>query len=384
MGSLRFILALSVVYGHAGDFLGFPLIPGDTAVQSFYAISGFYMALVLNEKYRPESSTYFLFISNRFTRLFPIYATVLVLTLLLAFAVLQFSSTELPFIREWRSLPALAWSSDVFLLGSQLLMWGQDLYFFLTLKAGAIVFWPDFHTAPQRLDTLLAIPQGWTLGLEFSFYLIAPFIVRRPAGAIAVVLAASLLLRLGLQFGLGYYGDPWSYRFFPSEIAVFLVGALAYRIYSSRRSGVDRALVATFVAAIVCVGAALLVNRWHGITRVASVCFLLTTFGLLPFLFRTTKHWMVDRHLGELSYPIYVCHLLVIWLLDALAVFATGLSRGVAIVAVTIVVSCMLYWWVDRPIDDWRQRRLSAARAKQGVPTVIQRAELTAVTKPAE
>src|SRR5439155_24383428 len=63
MGTLRFLLATSVAYGHAGAFLGFPLIPGDTAVQSFYAISGFYIALVLNEKYRPESPSYFLFIS---------------------------------------------------------------------------------------------------------------------------------------------------------------------------------------------------------------------------------------------------------------------------------------------------------------------------------
>ena len=187
MGALRFILAMSVAYGHAGDFLGFPLIPGDTAVQCFYAVSGFYMALILNEKYRPELSSYFLFISNRFARLFPAYAAVLCLTLLFA----AVSSAELPFVSRWHSLPALDWWSAVFLIGSQILMWGQDLYFYLTLKAGALTFWPDFHTAPEPIIPLLVIPQGWTLGLEFSFYLIAPFIVRRSAAAIVSVLAAS-------------------------------------------------------------------------------------------------------------------------------------------------------------------------------------------------
>jgi peptidoglycan/LPS O-acetylase OafA/YrhL len=197
MGTLRFILAMSVVYGHAGDFLGFPFIPGDTAVQSFYAVSGFYMALVLNEKYRPESSTYFLFMSNRFARLFPAHATVLSLTLLLAFVASFFSSAALPFISQWSSLEHLDWSSAVFLFGSQIVMWGQDLFLFLTLtKGGVLAFWPDFHTAPQPLYTLLVIRQGWTLGLEFSFYLIAPFIVRRSVRAIAIVLAASLVLRL--------------------------------------------------------------------------------------------------------------------------------------------------------------------------------------------
>jgi len=384
MGSLRFILAMSVVYGHAGDFLGFPLIPGDTAVQSFYAISGFYMALVLNEKYRPESSTYFLFISNRFARLFPIYATVLVLTLLLAVAVSHFSSVELPFVTQWRSLPPLTWSSDVFLIGSQLLMWGQDLYFFLTLKEGALVFWPHFQTAPRQLHTLLVIPQGWTLGLEFSFYLIAPFIVRRSVATIAAVLAVSLVLRLVLQFGPGYYGDPWSYRFFPSEIAVFLVGALAYRVFRARNARVDRTLLATYAVAIVCVGAALLVNRWHGVTRVASVCFLLTSFALLPFLFRTTKNWLFDRHLGELSYPIYTSHFLMIWLLDSVGIFGTGTVRGAAILAGTVAASGALYWWVDRPVDGWRQRRLNAPRPEHVGARAIREPGLAPVTKTAE
>src|SRR5204863_4150166 len=100
MGALRFILAMSVAYGHAGDFLGFPLVPGDTAVQCFYAISGFYMALVLNEKYLPQSG-YLLFLSNRFLRLFPTYATVLALTWLLAFALQALRSSQLPFLQQW-------------------------------------------------------------------------------------------------------------------------------------------------------------------------------------------------------------------------------------------------------------------------------------------
>ena len=76
MGSLRLFLALSVALGHFGMPLGFPT--SDIAVQSFYVISGFYMALVLNEKYGP--GTYWLFISNRLLRLWPTYIVVLVLS----------------------------------------------------------------------------------------------------------------------------------------------------------------------------------------------------------------------------------------------------------------------------------------------------------------
>ena len=170
MGTLRFILAMSVAYGHAGDFLGFPLVPGDTAVQSFYAVSGFYMALVLNEKYRPGSSTYSLFISNRFLRLFPVYATVVCLILLLAFAISFFSwAKELPFVTQWRLLDRLDWPSALFLITSQIVMWGQDLYLFLTVKNGSLAFWPDFHTAPQPVYTLCPFRRPGHSGWSFHF-----------------------------------------------------------------------------------------------------------------------------------------------------------------------------------------------------------------------
>src|SRR3954453_14268219 len=99
---------MSIVCGHVGrmPLLGIPSIPGDTAVQSFYAISGFYMALVLNETYSAKNSTYSLFLTNRFLRLFPAYAVVALATLGLALVV-HSRSGELPFVLFWQAMPAL-------------------------------------------------------------------------------------------------------------------------------------------------------------------------------------------------------------------------------------------------------------------------------------
>lgn len=363
MGTLRLVLALSVAYGHAGLSFGFPLIPGDTAVQAFYAISGFYMALVLNEKYRADNSSYWLFISNRFTRLFPSYAIVLAGTLLLAFTVYQVSSRQLPFVAYWQSIQRLDVLDAIFLIGSQLVMLGQEFYLFLTLQNGTLSFLPNFQADPHPLHQLLVNPPAWTLGVEFSFYLVAPFIVRRPARAIAAVLFASLALRLFLQFAFGWHGDPWSYQFFPSELAVFLIGAIGYRVYGSSSIAPDRWLVSLFAVSCMATAAALLINRWDGWPRVVSVVLLLAIFLAIPTLFRRTKGNALDRYLGELSYPVYICHFLVIWTLAAVATPNTNVLRGLGIVVFTLLLPAALYWWVDRPLDAWRQRRLAAQQA---------------------
>src|ERR1700709_503357 len=118
MGSLRLFLALSVAFGHFGVPLGFPT--SDIAVQSCYVISGFYMALVLNEKY--GTGSYWLFVSNRLLRLWPTYFVVLILSLSVA--------------DNWRSIAVLDWSGIGFFIASQILIVGQELYLFLFVSNG--------------------------------------------------------------------------------------------------------------------------------------------------------------------------------------------------------------------------------------------------------
>jgi len=83
MGLIRILLAITVVVGHSGSTLfGYTFVGGSIAVQTFYIISGFYMALILNEKYTGKKS-YSLFITNRFLRLYPVYWIVLFLSLIM-------------------------------------------------------------------------------------------------------------------------------------------------------------------------------------------------------------------------------------------------------------------------------------------------------------
>src|SRR5258708_29799955 len=83
MGILRLLFAISVVIHHEGSLWGYRLISADMAVRSFFIISGFYMALILREKY--PSGNYRLFITNRFLRIYPLYWVVLCFTLIYYF-----------------------------------------------------------------------------------------------------------------------------------------------------------------------------------------------------------------------------------------------------------------------------------------------------------
>jgi peptidoglycan/LPS O-acetylase OafA/YrhL len=348
MGTLRFLLAFSVAYGHLAKLPTFPT--SDIAVQSFFVVSGFYMALVLNEKYGPGS--YWLFISNRLLRLWPAYFVVLILSL--------------AFAPNWRPIFALNWSDIAFFVGSQILIVGQDLYLFLFVDSGTLAFTAHYTDVSVPLYTFAPIPQAWTLGLEIYFYLLAPFLVRRGPLFIATMIAASLALRMLLQGAFGLSGQPWSFRFFPSEIALFMAGSLGYYVYASEKEA-QRRLAQTllsFAAALLFV--ALAINRWDGMPRLASLSLLALVIVGAPRLFEMTKSIAWDKYIGELSYPLYICHFLAGWML-----MPDTLPRVYLALLLSLTASFALYHLVDRPIDAWRQARLRKRERMMAIGRLI-------------
>ena len=132
MGVIRLVLSLSVLHTHSGaNVLGQGLMPGYIAVESFYIISGFYMAMVLNEKYVARHD-YVTFLQQRFFRLYPTYFVVLVLSL---FGDWVASSAHLETRDNASSifgrLSELNLPSLLILAASNLLILGQDMVMFL-------------------------------------------------------------------------------------------------------------------------------------------------------------------------------------------------------------------------------------------------------------
>jgi peptidoglycan/LPS O-acetylase OafA/YrhL len=361
MGILRLLLAFSVFFAHAGFTSPSQLVPPDAAVHAFYVISGFYMAMVLDTRYGRGREGYAEFLASRALRLLPAYLAVALLTLVLGIALSAVSARGLPFIEAWRGardagMPVSAWPEFAL---SQLTLAGLDLYQFFSWSPGAgFAFEPDFHRDPAPLYRMLLVPQAWTLSVEFYFYLLAPWLTRLPPGRIVAVIAASLALRYGVWGLTGLRADPWSYRFFPFELAFFMTGALAYRV--AQRGWV-------FALGVLAVPAlALGFTDWfgrahtdvppHTLLRIAFIAVLVVG---LPVLFERTKDIRLDRYLGELSYPLYISHLLVLWLALLLAPTLNATRLGqIALIVAVLGVAAAIYGFIDRRVDRYRHGRL--------------------------
>ena len=70
------------------------------------------------------------------------------------------------------------------------------MFFGLHPRTGTLYFTPDFWYFSVAASQFLLVPQRWSLGVELTFYLLAPLIVRRSAGTIALIAAMSIMLRV--------------------------------------------------------------------------------------------------------------------------------------------------------------------------------------------
>ncbi len=361
MGILRLLLALSVVAVHSGNILGAHLVGGQVAVESFYIISGFYMSLVLNEKYVDQNNSYYLFISNRLLKLYPIYWTIVFITITLSIG--SFFLSHGSFAGKLHSyfeygqqygyheiLPAF-----IFMVFTNLFLVGQDVVMFLGIDTatGHLFFTQNFATTNPQLSSFLLVPQAWTLGIEIAFYLIAPFIVRKNLWVLLTIAFLSLSLRLFLT-SIGLEFDPWSYRFFPNEILFFIVGALAYKIYVPLK-GKTTAEWMPILSLIIVTS---LVVFYENIRLPYKTLIYYPLFaGTIPIIFNATRSWKWDYFLGELSYPVYISHMLIYYLLIPL-----GLQKveyvGNLLAVLSIGFSILLNLYIVKPIEKFRQRRL--------------------------
>jgi peptidoglycan/LPS O-acetylase OafA/YrhL len=208
----------------------------------------------------------------------------------------------------------------------------------------------------------MVVSPAWTLAPELYFYALAPFIVRRPLGVVIALALASLAARIA-AYSAGFSDDPWTYRFFPFELALFLAGAISYHIHQSIREAELPGWA--FVVAWSAIGAVLAYPNFESGSptfftpaRVGLLCYLTVA---LPFLFKHTEGAKFDRLSGDLSYPVYLCHMIFIELLQGVPRLAPYPHlRTIIAVASSLVLSSLVALRIETPIDRYRQWRVKA------------------------
>ncbi len=353
MGLLRFLFAFSVLIQHSNPLSGYTLVGREPAIRGFFIISGFYMALILNEKYTHKANSYLLFLSNRFLRIYPIYWIVLLLTITASFI---YYALGLDYgIAHYASFYQHA-HSVVFFYAHPL-----DV-----LRDVTLIVRTDYLTINPDKAQYLVIGQAYTLILELMFYILAPFIVRRGTKTLVILIGLSLAIRLLTFVVLRLHHEPLTDRFFPAELAYFLFGALAYRLYAKIKHKTIPPLL-LFGISVGVLSMTLLYPfiplhyhiRW---IEVKDWLYFALLTGAIPFLFLMTAKKKVDKFIGDLSYPIYISHLLIYLVLKNTHLLNISTSWFTVELAVaTIIFSQALILLIDKPINAYRQYRVKKA-----------------------
>src|SRR6202035_2561830 len=94
--------------------------------------------------------------------------------------------------------------------------------YWLGFDSGTLYFTMDYTSSPYPVWRTMMFGPAWTLELELTFYLLAPFLLGLKLRTILALIAASFVARF-TWYWMGHTVDPWNYRFFPFEIAFFLL-----------------------------------------------------------------------------------------------------------------------------------------------------------------
>lgn len=292
-GAFRFLLAVGVVISHISA-----LDVGRLAVLLFFYLSGYWTARIWSEKFGKGATLRYY--AARFLRIWPLYILVMV-----AAAMAR----------------------------------GQDIHIEnLTLFGVAAT-----HRDPTGVS--------WSLDIELQFYLILPLVVaachRLPLSVVTIgcVLVGAVGCWLASQFDIGTVA-----KYLPA----FVLGVLTH--VKAWRPGRRSAILSLF-AFLALSGATMLTPF---ISKDVPDPFDQDIYGffwmlpLLPYVARslTCPSGPLDRHFGNLSFPLYLVHFPIIAL--AQTHFGNGIFIKMLAVAAAAILAILLYRYVDRPIDKFR------------------------------
>lgn len=338
-GTFRYFLALTVVFGH--------LWPNKAcwaahyAVFAFYVLSGYLITRILKEVYPYSRDGLKRFCVNRFLRLYPTYIAVFLLNLLL----LHIAPDD-----------ALNMSWDLH-MPTRIRHWLANIFIF------GLTSWRTYG-----VDTVMSprlVNNAWSLNIELWFYLILALGVMRNVKLV--------LLWLGLAIAHLIYAFSHNYDFFDRYLPV-TAGLLPFALGSTLYFVVKRWPCSTRISLILG-GTGLYawiflpfissnegnrpINAWVEGLYISLVISALILYALANLRPKDSPRWApVDIWLGNLSYPIFLCHFTaeigMKWAFPGLDQH-DGTLFAASLVPVNLL-AWLLYKTIDHPLEKARAR----------------------------
>ncbi len=373
VGTFRTWLALLVVIAHIHidqhahvGFSGGAII----AVRIFFVISGFYMALILNGKYLNSAEDFYW---SRALRLYPVYLATIVVTLIIDTVFLRGGH-----VKNWSALLSSDsfWAAPALVLANLSFIGLNDLTVICLETSSGIMSFIENDACPagNPLNWYVIVPQAWTLGIEVLFYIIAPFILRRGVRMVLGLLIASIVLKFSV-IALGMNVNPYDRYLFILEFVFFLTGAASFFFYEWLKK-LNRDIIhmlAPFAPAV----AIILTNIYVYVMpsyyftnkvvldAILDPLLIGAMFVLIPLSFMATAKSEWDNWIGELSYPIYITHVIAllvsIELANLLGIEAMW-TRFSLHMTLILAVAVLTVFTIVRPIEAARGRRTLAER----------------------
>ena len=355
MGVLRVILACVVMLGHFGNH-GFYMIGGDLAVQIFYAVSGFSMSIIFNEtqKYKTVGSFYI----SRIIKLYPTYLVVATASLLIYSIHYFIMKRENVLFAAFEKIP-LEFMCMAILLNFSLVL--QDLTTFIFFQDGkpGLIWVQSGHSGLALIDTMV-LPQSWTIALEIYFYALCPFALKNNRYVIFLLTCSLGILGALALLGLAAI-DPWSYRFFPSQLYLFLGGVLSHKLVyplyvKSIREKKEISLLFFLIILVLIIFNDFILPEG---AKTFNHILVNISFIYLPAFYHVSKNFKIDLSIGRLSYPLYLTHFITYFIVGRVlsrAGIVDELNVAVATVVCCFGLSLMLDRYVINIFDKARYR----------------------------
>jgi peptidoglycan/LPS O-acetylase OafA/YrhL len=298
--ALRGVASWWVVVGHVAytfsDRLGH-VINNRSAVDLFFILSGFVIFALMDRKPEPYPT----FVVRRFFRIYPAFIFVVLVSAV--FLQLQIDAlADAPFVTARTATRLTSLQSSQAYLPTHLALHGLMLH-------GLV------PTTVLPFSDIAILGQGWSIGVEWVFYLMAPLFLRigkRPGVGLYVALA----LVAALWFAQRIPGFAENSAFVGSAAPWLAVGALSYFLRKHMVANAQRWLwplvVLGMVAAVGLKSPGLLI--W-----VLAWPVVVGHQGVVTNLARRILNTPLLTWLGKTSYSTYLVHMLAMYLSMSLA-----------------------------------------------------------------